>query len=164
MMSSFTSGIEDSIVSPSIRYVPLLFLEVLVWHHNRLVKPMELLKLYTFLSQQDLHMRPVKALLETITEESILLSAPNSLKTASAYKKVLRAWPTESALFPDYRGVGLWLTRGGWPVSVGEKESVTLRWMYDYVDAVINIDVSHVDGVENPLRQPSPYLRFDSFQ
>jgi len=36
-------------------------------------------------------MRPVKALLETITEESILLSAPNSLKTASAYKKVLRA-------------------------------------------------------------------------
>jgi len=55
-------------------------------------------------------------------------------------------------IFPDYRGVGLWLTRGGWPASVGEKESVTLRWVYDYVDAVINIDVSHVDGVENPLR------------
>jgi len=36
-------------------------------------------------------MRPVKALLETITEETILLAAPNSLKTESAYKKVLTA-------------------------------------------------------------------------
>ena len=45
------------------------------------------------------------------------------------------------------------LTRGGWPVSIGEKESVALRRVYDYVEAVINIDVSRVDGVEkNPAR------------
>jgi predicted AAA+ superfamily ATPase len=45
------------------------------------------------------------------------------------------------------------LTRGGWPASVGEKESVALRRIYDYVDAVINIDVSRVDGVEkSPAR------------
>jgi predicted AAA+ superfamily ATPase len=45
------------------------------------------------------------------------------------------------------------LTRGGWPASVGQKESVALRRVYDYVDAVINIDVSRVDDVEkNPAR------------
>jgi len=45
------------------------------------------------------------------------------------------------------------LTRGGWPASIGEKESVALRRIYDYVDAVINIDVSRVDGIDkNPSR------------
>ena len=45
------------------------------------------------------------------------------------------------------------LTRGGWPASVGEKESTSLRRVYDYVDAVINIDISRVDGVEkSPAR------------
>jgi uncharacterized protein len=53
------------------------------------------------------------------------------------------------------------LIRGGWPASVGQlasietAESVGLiqRQVYDYVDAVINIDVSRVDGVEkNPMR------------
>jgi predicted AAA+ superfamily ATPase len=45
------------------------------------------------------------------------------------------------------------LTRGGWPASVGEKESKALRQVYDYVDAVINIDISRIDDVEkNPAR------------
>jgi predicted AAA+ superfamily ATPase len=45
------------------------------------------------------------------------------------------------------------LTRGGWPASIGEKESSALRRVYDYVDAVINIDVSRVGGVEkSPAR------------
>ena len=45
------------------------------------------------------------------------------------------------------------LIRGGWPASVGQKESVALRQAHDYVDAVINIDVSRVDGIEkSPVR------------
>jgi len=45
------------------------------------------------------------------------------------------------------------LTRGGWPASVGEKESIALRRVYYYIEAIINIDVSRVDGVEkNPAR------------
>jgi predicted AAA+ superfamily ATPase len=45
------------------------------------------------------------------------------------------------------------LTRGGWPASIGQKESIALRQVYDYVDAVINVDVSRVDAVEkNPAR------------
>ena len=45
------------------------------------------------------------------------------------------------------------LCRGGWPASVGQKESAALRRAYDYADAIINIDVSRVDDVEkNPAR------------
>jgi len=50
-------------------------------------------------------------------------------------------------------GLAFALIRGGWPASVGQKESVALKQVYDYVDAVINIDVSRVDGVEkSPAR------------
>ena len=50
-------------------------------------------------------------------------------------------------------GLAFALIRGGWPASVGQNESITLKQVYDYVDAVINIDVSRVDGVEkSPAR------------
>ena len=43
------------------------------------------------------------------------------------------------------------LARGGWPASIGEDDA--LQMVHDYVDAVINIDVSRVDGIEkNPVR------------
>ncbi|WP_461247485.1 ATP-binding protein [Treponema sp. R6D11] len=56
------------------------------------------------------------------------------------------------------------LIRGGWPSSVWQSasleavesdasEKLALKQVYDYVDAVINIDVSRVDGVEkSPTR------------
>jgi len=45
------------------------------------------------------------------------------------------------------------LIRGGWPASIGQSPSSALKQVHDYVDAVINIDVSRVDGVEkNPAR------------
>ena len=45
------------------------------------------------------------------------------------------------------------LTRGGWPASIGEKQSVALQQVYSYVDAVINMDVSRIDEVEkNPAK------------
>jgi predicted AAA+ superfamily ATPase len=50
-------------------------------------------------------------------------------------------------------GLAFALIRGGWPASVGQKEPIALKQVYDYVDAVINIDVSRVDGVEkSPAR------------
>jgi len=50
-------------------------------------------------------------------------------------------------------GLAFALARGGWPASVGQKKAAALRQVYDYVDAVINIDVSRVDDVEkNPAR------------
>lgn len=45
------------------------------------------------------------------------------------------------------------LCRGGWPAAVKLSGKVALRMAMDYVEAVINYDVSRVDGVEkNPER------------
>lgn len=45
------------------------------------------------------------------------------------------------------------IVRGGWPSSIETSEKVSLKKAYDYVEAVINIDVSRVDGVDkNPSR------------
>ena len=45
------------------------------------------------------------------------------------------------------------LCRGGWPASVMKNEALALRMSRDYVEAVINHDVSRVDDVEkNPER------------
>lgn len=45
------------------------------------------------------------------------------------------------------------ITRGGWPASIGNEESFALRHAIDYVEAVINADISRVDGVDkNPVR------------
>lgn len=45
------------------------------------------------------------------------------------------------------------IVRGGWPASVGEDEKTAFRHAVDYVEAVINQDISAVDGVEkSPAR------------
>ncbi len=45
------------------------------------------------------------------------------------------------------------LCRGGWPASVQQKGAIALRMAVDYVEAVINHDVSRVDHIEkNPER------------
>jgi predicted AAA+ superfamily ATPase len=45
------------------------------------------------------------------------------------------------------------ICRGGWPASVNTQGSPALRMSLDYVEAVINYDVSRVDEVEkNPER------------
>lgn len=45
------------------------------------------------------------------------------------------------------------ITRGGWPASIGVEEQIALRHAIDYVEAVINADISKVDGVEkDPAR------------
>lgn len=45
------------------------------------------------------------------------------------------------------------LSRGGWPASIGVRDDIALKRVYDYVDAVINLDISRVDGVEkSPAR------------
>lgn len=49
--------------------------------------------------------------------------------------------------------IALAIVRGGWPASVGQPEKVALRHAIDYVEAVINQDVSEVDDIQkNPAR------------
>jgi len=53
----------------------------------------------------------------------------------------------------DIETLAYTLARGGWPASIGEDKTVGLQRVYDYVDAVINADISEVDGVEkSPAR------------
>jgi len=45
------------------------------------------------------------------------------------------------------------IVRGGWPASIGASEKISIRKATDYVEAVINLDVSRVDGIEkSPAR------------
>lgn len=45
------------------------------------------------------------------------------------------------------------IVRGGWPASVDQKEKVAFRHAIDYVEAVINQDVSEIDDIQkNPAR------------
>jgi predicted AAA+ superfamily ATPase len=45
------------------------------------------------------------------------------------------------------------IVRGGWPASIGKSEKVALRHAIDYVEAIINQDISRVDDIEkNPVR------------
>ncbi len=45
------------------------------------------------------------------------------------------------------------IVRGGWPASIGESRKNALRHVIDYVEAIINADVSRVDNIEkNPAR------------
>ncbi len=49
--------------------------------------------------------------------------------------------------------IALAIVRGGWPASVGQSEKVALRHAIDYVEAVINHDVSEIDDIQkNPAR------------
>lgn len=49
--------------------------------------------------------------------------------------------------------IALAVCRGGWPAAVHKDERPALRMARDYVESVINLDVSRVDGVEkNPDR------------
>lgn len=70
-----------------------------------------------------------------------------SLKELFEGKKI----STKSDL--DIKTLAYLICRGGWPKAVGQSEKIALSQAYDYLDAVIESDISQVDGViRNPLR------------
>lgn len=70
-----------------------------------------------------------------------------SLKELFEGKKIA----TKSDL--DIKTLAYLICRGGWPKAVGQSERIALSQAYDYLDAVIESDISQVDGViRNPLR------------
>ncbi|WP_202982413.1 ATP-binding protein [Sharpea azabuensis] len=58
--------------------------------------------------------------------------------------------------------------RGGWPTALNVDKSIALDRAYDYYDAVVNIDISRVDGVnresERAKRLMRSYARFQGSQ
>ncbi len=51
----------------------------------------------------------------------------------------------------DIEGIAYAIVRGGWPAAVTSKNKNSFRQAIDYVEAVINRDVSEVDGVDKNL-------------
>lgn len=53
----------------------------------------------------------------------------------------------------DIEHLAFAIVRGGWPASIGENKSIACRYAVDYTEAVINADISRVDGIErSPVR------------
>ena len=53
----------------------------------------------------------------------------------------------------DVRRIAYLICRGGWPKALDQSEKIALRQAYDYYDAVVEADISNMDGVNrNPQR------------
>lgn len=55
--------------------------------------------------------------------------------------------------------VAFWISRGGWPKSLDCDMRVGLQQAIDYFDAVVNSDISRVDGVERDAKRASRLLK-----
>lgn len=68
----------------------------------------------------------------------------------------------------DLSRVAYLICRGGWPISVSLPEDVALRPAKDYFDAVVNVDIREVDGVDRSVerarRLMRSYARFQGTQ
>ena len=51
------------------------------------------------------------------------------------------------------------ICRGGWPASLNRTEKVALRQAFDYFDAVVNDDISRVDGVKRDSERTKRVMR-----
>lgn len=49
--------------------------------------------------------------------------------------------------------------RGGWPRAAGASERVALRQAYDYLDAIVESDISRVDGIERDPNKARAVMR-----
>lgn len=91
---------------------------------------------------------------------SRMLMRPMSLyesgeSNGSVSLEALFGGETEIDAFSDLsiEQIAFVIVRGGWPASIGDTPKNALRHAIDYVEAVINADVSRVDNIEkNPVR------------
>lgn len=91
---------------------------------------------------------------------SRMLMRPMSLfesleSSGSVSIKALFAGKTEIDSFSSLtiERIAFALARGGWPASIGNDAKTALQRAIDYVEAVINTDVSRIDGIsKNPNR------------
>ena len=57
------------------------------------------------------------------------------------------------------KGIAYLICRGGWPQAVAQEGEIALDRAFDYVDAVVNSDISRVDGVARDPRRVRKLLR-----
>ena len=56
-------------------------------------------------------------------------------------------------------GLARCIVRGGWPASVSQADEMYEKRVIDYLDAVVNIDLSRVDGIEKNPQKVSMLIR-----
>ena len=59
----------------------------------------------------------------------------------------------------DIEDIAFLICRGGWPVSLEHSEKVALRQAFDYYDAIVNNDISRVDGVKRDPERTKRVMR-----
>ncbi len=59
----------------------------------------------------------------------------------------------------DFEKLAFLTCRGGWPKAVGQPERVALQQAFDYLDAVVESDVSRVDGVRRSSSHACALMR-----
>lgn len=57
------------------------------------------------------------------------------------------------------RDLAFLICRGGWPKAVGQTGRVALQQAYDYFDAVVESDISSVDGVQRNSQKVRKFMR-----
>ena len=55
--------------------------------------------------------------------------------------------------------IAFYICRGGWPIALNRSEKVALTQAFDYVDAVVNDDISRVDDFQNVPERTKRLLR-----
>ncbi|MBE5968692.1 MAG: ATP-binding protein [Lachnospiraceae bacterium] len=55
--------------------------------------------------------------------------------------------------------IAYFICRGGWPKSIGRSKKVSLAQAFDYVDAVVESDISRIDNVERDSERAKKILR-----
>ncbi len=59
----------------------------------------------------------------------------------------------------DIKAIAFLICRGGWPISIGTSEKVALKQAFDYFDAVVNDDISRVDGMRRDSERVKRVLK-----
>ena len=67
--------------------------------------------------------------------------------------------PTARAQVGTIEDLAFLVCRGGWPKAVGQDRNVALQQALDYVDAIIDVDISRVDGVNRSEASARALLR-----
>ena len=90
-----------------------------------------------------------KLLMRTMT----LLETGDSTGKVSLKKLFQNETDIAASNETDLRKIAYLICRGGWPKVLGASEKIALRQSIDYYDAVVNSDISRVDGkTRNPER------------
>ncbi len=58
-----------------------------------------------------------------------------------------------------YSDVAYLACRGGWPTALGQAQAIALERVTDYYDAVVNVDISRVDGVKRNIENTKLLMR-----